>query len=245
MTELQPRQPPPPQAREPPPQLQSPSQLQPPSPSPNLTALPPLPPNLTITPITTSHQLSQFRRITTLLLPIRYSPTFYTEILTSPSTALALIATYTPRAPEPGFPIVVGGIRCRLEEEEEEEDDHPADAPPRRRRLYILTLCVLAPYRGLGLATHLLETVVGAVKGMTGEGGAPPPLLADVYAHVWEANEEARRWYCGRGFWEEDGRVEGYYRRLRPQGAVVVRRGGGGEGAGGKERGAEGDEEVD
>jgi ribosomal protein S18 acetylase RimI-like enzyme len=48
--------------------------------------------------------------------------------------------------------------------------------------------------------------------------------VADVYAHVWEENEEARRWYKGRGFWEEGGRVEGYYRKLKPSGAVIVRR---------------------
>jgi N-alpha-acetyltransferase 50 len=185
--------------------------------------LPPLPAHISLTPITTERQLSQFRRITTLLLPIRYPTTFYTEILTSPSTALALIVTY---APPHTPPTVVGGIRCRFEEKEEES---PAtDSRKTKRSLYILTLCVLAPYRGLGLATHLLERMCA---GWGPEG--------DVYAHVWEANEEARRWYRRRGFWEEEGRVEGYYRRLRPQGAVVVRRGILVEGRGRGEAGAE------
>ncbi|KAI9765933.1 MAG: hypothetical protein M1840_007074 [Geoglossum simile] len=116
--------------------------------------------------------------------------------------------------------MVVGGIRCRLEEggDEEKEEVEGETNPPRgiKRLLYILTLCVLAPYRSLGLASHLLEGVVRmCARGACGGG---------VYAHVWEANEEARRWYRTRGFWEEEGRVEGYYRRLRPQGAVVVRR---------------------
>ena len=45
-----------------------------------------------------------------------------------------------------------------------------------------------------------------------------------VYAHVWEANAEGLDWYIKRGFTVEDGVVEGYYRRLKPDGARVVRR---------------------
>src|SRR5579862_1233841 len=91
----------------------SPQAQKPPDPAPNL---PPLPAHLSLTPITTEHQLSQFRRITTLLLPIPYPASFYTETLTSPSTALALIATY---APPQTAATVVGGIRCRVEERDE------------------------------------------------------------------------------------------------------------------------------
>lgn len=48
--------------------------------------------------------------------------------------------------------------------------------------------------------------------------------VREVYAHVWEANEEGVEWYVKRGFVVVGGVVERYYRRLRPQGAVVVRR---------------------
>lgn len=47
--------------------------------------------------------------------------------------------------------------------------------------------------------------------------------MTEVYAHVWEANEEALEWYVRRGF-EVQGVVEGYYTKLRPGGARVVRR---------------------
>ncbi len=47
--------------------------------------------------------------------------------------------------------------------------------------------------------------------------------MTGVYAHVWEANGEALEWYAKRGF--EAGEVDrGYYRRLKPDGARVVRR---------------------
>lgn len=48
--------------------------------------------------------------------------------------------------------------------------------------------------------------------------------LAEIYAHVWEVNEEGVEWYVKRGFVVVGGLVETYYRRLRPQGARVVRR---------------------
>jgi len=83
-------------------------------------------------------------------------------------------------------------------------------------RVYVQTLSVLSPYRGMGVGTALLEAVVAAgVRGFGATG---------VYAHVWEANPEALEWYGKRGF--EVGEVEGgYYRRLKPGGARVVRRG--------------------
>lgn len=81
--------------------------------------------------------------------------------------------------------------------------------------LYISTLCVLSPYRSYGIATHLLQTIlVRAVK----EYG-----VKEVGAHVWEANEEGLLWYAKRGF-REESKEEGYYRRLNPQGAVVLKR---------------------
>lgn len=73
-----------------------------------------------------------------------------------------------------------------------------------------MTLCTLSPYRGLGVAGRLLEAVVG--RG-----------VREVYAHVWEMNVEGIGWYARRGFEVEDV-VAGYYRRLRPDGARVVRR---------------------
>ena len=41
---------------------------------------------------------------------------------------------------------------------------------------------------------------------------------------MWEANTDALEWYEKRGFEVEKGVVEGYYRKLRPTGARVVRR---------------------
>lgn len=47
--------------------------------------------------------------------------------------------------------------------------------------------------------------------------------IRSVTAHVHEANDEGLHWYAARGFKVEDGVVEGYYRRLNPTGARIVR----------------------
>lgn len=48
--------------------------------------------------------------------------------------------------------------------------------------------------------------------------------VKEIYAHVWESNEEALEWYVKRGFEVEEKVVDGYYRKLRPSGARIVRR---------------------
>lgn len=44
-----------------------------------------------------------------------------------------------------------------------------------------------------------------------------------VTAHVWEANDEGLEWYKKRNF-EILGKEEDYYRKLRPQGAFLMRK---------------------
>ena len=186
----------------------------------------PLPPNITIEP-TTASTLPSFRRILTLLLPIRYPDNFYSESITSPGpSSLSHVATWLqpvrafrqdhasssssplvdPLSPAPIS--VVGGIQCRLE---------PSPNDPPSQHLYIQTLAILSPYRGLGIATSLLNTIITTAL-------THHERVTEIYAHVWEANEEALGWYLRRGFSMESGVVKGYYRRLKPGGARVVRR---------------------
>jgi N-alpha-acetyltransferase 50 len=47
--------------------------------------------------------------------------------------------------------------------------------------------------------------------------------IRTVTAHVHETNEGGLKWYSARGFDIQDGIVEGYYRRLKPGGARIVR----------------------
>lgn len=97
-------------------------------------------------------------------------------------------------------PRLVGAIRCRL---------LPSS------QLYISTIGILAPFRTHGIAMHLLQEVVRRAVELHS--------VRCVTAHVWEANEEGLEWYKKRNF-EILGKEEGYYRKLRPQGALLLRK---------------------
>ena len=156
------------------------------------------------------------------------------------ATSLRLAPAAKRGAADAGGPLVVGGIACRLEPLDAPDPPGRADraqmAPAANGStaavvdasvqveyaLYVQTLAVLSAFRGQGVGTALLEDAVGAA---VREGAAEGRRVVSVYAHVWEANDEALAWYRARGFTVEEGVAPGYYRRLTPGGARVVRRG--------------------
>ncbi|KAL1849461.1 hypothetical protein Plec18170_007368 [Paecilomyces lecythidis] len=207
-------------------------------------------PHITIDPVRTAH-IPSLSRITGLLLPIRYPSSFYTATITDPVIAsLSRVAVYhghpVAAAPErasiagrddtasgSGTDKVIGGIRCRLERQVQqttrpgEEKPHDQQEPT---NLYIQTLHLLSPHRGHGVAASLLNSILFSKP--PSSGVKPPYRVSDlvkhynirsVTAHVHEANDEGLQWYTARGFKVEDGVVEGYYRRLKPTGARIVR----------------------
>lgn len=176
----------------------------------------PLPPNLTIEPVT-SRTLQAYRRLITLLLPIRYPDKFYHESLenATPDSIALCVLWQEPGTPEPK---VIAGIQCRrVDTPISPTSTSPNTSVTTLQTLYIQTLATLAPYRSLGVATALLDGAIAtAIRKYQ--------HVTSVYAHVWEANTDALEWYVKRGFEVEKGVVEGYYRKLRPAGARVVRR---------------------
>lgn len=146
------------------------------------------------------HHLPSIRRLTSTTLPVRYGDAFFTTTLTDPIVSqLSRVVLYA-SAP-------VGWIRCLLE---------PCSPKSTLSQIYIQALALLSPYRNLGLATLLLETILSSSI-------AQAQSTVCIYAHVWEKNEDALEWYAKRGF-RRVMLVERYYRRLRPGGAWIVRR---------------------
>ena len=118
----------------------------------------------------------------------------------------------------------IGGIRGKVEEVASspvgEDEDGNLDEGTRKKKvkIYIMTLCVRGPFRQLGVGKMLVDWIC--------EGGGLEREkfeVVEVYAHVWEMNEEALVWYRKRGFMVGEEVLEGYYRRLKPGGARVVR----------------------
>ncbi|XP_073285283.1 uncharacterized protein [Primulina huaijiensis] len=135
--------------------------------------------------------LMQLKKLNTALFPVRYNDKYYADALTSGE--FTKLAYYSD--------ICVGSIACRLEKK-----DSGAI------RVYIMTLGVLAPYRGLGVGSRLLNHVLDlCVKQNIGE----------VYLHVQTNNEDAIKFYMKFGF-EITETIHNYYTNITPPDCYVV-----------------------
>ncbi|KAJ5887433.1 hypothetical protein N7495_007474 [Penicillium taxi] len=188
-------------------------------------------PQITIETVKTAH-IPSLTRVTCLLLPIRYPNSFYTATITDPVIAsLSRVAIYhdhpiaevQENGSSMGTDRVIGGILCRLE-----RPDLSQGTDETATNLYIQTLHLLSPYRGHGVAVALLNSLLyeGSSDSKTPSevsGLVKHYNIRSVTAHVHEANEDGLKWYTSRGFKLQDDVVEGYYRRLKPSGARIVR----------------------
>lgn len=181
--------------------------------APSETSLRSLHPQVILEPLSKTN-LPGFKRVNSTLLPIPYTRKFYDEIFTDPVAAsITLVAVWnddTFEQPSQENRKVVGGIRCRIL-----HDPSTNGTKTGKPMLYISTMTLLSPYRHLGIAAHLLARVERVAREKYRVGA--------VGAHVWVANAEGLEWYRKRGF-EEVKKEEGYYSRLKPTGAVVVRK---------------------
>ncbi|OTA99983.1 hypothetical protein M426DRAFT_324633 [Hypoxylon sp. CI-4A] len=172
-------------------------------------------PRASISAILPEH-IPALRRITSLLLPIAYPDSFYAKLadpLSSGAFSRVLLwnDSSDPNAPS-SSPKVIGGLVCRPEP----SPFTPSSARQKPNALYIQSLVLLAPYRSLGLAAALLDEVARVAA-------ESRFACAEVYAHVWTDNEDGLRWYLARRF-VKHGQVNGYYFKLRPDSAYIVRR---------------------
>lgn len=174
------------------------------------SSMPPLPANLpreaSIRPIT-AQDLNALRRINALLLPVSYPDGFYQRAVANP---FSRVITWAHEGAEPK---VVGGVVCRVEPP---MDTKSAGQVP--QKLYIQSLCLLSPYRGMGLINAALDNIIAAAV-------ADSELdVRSVTAHVWTENEDGLKWYQNRGFKCQDQPIRGYYIKLRPDSAWLVSR---------------------
>ena len=210
----------------------------PPGGVPVLPSPPSLPAGATIVPLAEQH-VPALRRINSLLLPVAYPDSFYARALDPLASGLFSRAILWQDS-DAAAPKVVGGLICRLEPNTfVDAQGRPLDRPPPAaahqprtadvplntpyHSIYIQSLALLSPYRGLGLAAAALEHIVASAVLLPAAGSSIDART--IYAHVWTENDEGLRWYEARGF-ARDGPepVKGYYFKLRPDTAWVVRR---------------------
>lgn len=143
----------------------------------------------------TDKNLEQLKVLNQVIFPINYQHKVYQDMLACGE--VTQLAYHND--------VVIGAIGCRMERTPEP-------------KLYILTLGVLAPYRGMGVGSRLLTRVLQTVESSL-------PEVTEAFLHVQTSNEEAIAFYQRFGFHRAEV-VEGYYKRnrLEPPDAVVLRR---------------------
>ncbi|KAJ7966137.1 N-alpha-acetyltransferase 50 [Quillaja saponaria] len=135
--------------------------------------------------------LMQLKKLNVALFPVRYNEKYYADALASGE--FTKLAYYSD--------ICVGGIACRLEKKE-----------GGAVCVYIMTLGVLAPYRGLGIGTRLLNHVLDLCSKQN---------ISEVYLHVQTNNEEAISFYKKFGF-EITETIQNYYTNITPPDCYVL-----------------------
>ncbi|MED6205352.1 hypothetical protein PIB30_016729 [Stylosanthes scabra] len=138
--------------------------------------------------------LMQLKKLNIALFPVRYNEKYYSDALASGE--FTKLAYYSD--------ICVGAIACRLEKKESGG----------QIRVYIMTLGVLAPYRGLGIGTKLLNHVLDLCSKQN---------IAEVYLHVQTNNEDAINFYKKFGF-EITETIQNYYTNITPPDCYVLTR---------------------
>lgn len=179
------------------------------------------------------------RRINSLLLAIAYPDSFYHRVLDPAVSGLfSRVILWHDDDSAGTEPAVVGGIVCRLEPSPFAANGTPpvtaaagksvyglpqqqaaAPAPGGEQAIYIQSLALLSPYRSQGLAAAALEEIIASAA-----RAAPALNVRAIYAHVWTENTDGLAWYTARRFVRSDPPIAGYYFKLRPDTAWIVRR---------------------
>ncbi|KAM7490309.1 hypothetical protein LguiA_033230 [Lonicera macranthoides] len=133
--------------------------------------------------------IMQLKKLNSILFPVRYNHKYYSDSLASGD--FTKLAYYSETC--------VGAIACQLEKKEGGD-----------LRVYIMTLGVLAPYRGLG--TQLLNHVLDLCSKQD---------IGEIYLHVQTDNEEAINFYKKFGF-EITETIHNYYTHITPADCYVV-----------------------
>jgi ribosomal protein S18 acetylase RimI-like enzyme len=144
----------------------------------------------------TDNNVEMLRKVNAACFPISYNDSFYSDVVARKDEGLNKFAYYG------GF--VIGAVCTRVEHMQEDES---------RSRLYIMTLGVLAAYRGREVGTQLIQSVLDHYD-QNKEGEFDN--VDEIALHVQISNEDAIRFYTERFGFIKGEMVENYYRRIDP-----------------------------
>lgn len=166
--------------------------------------------------------VASVRMLNSVVLPVQYSDKFYADLLKLRAEFVhmayykdvfvgAICARVEPARPPAGAVGPGGGGGGSAE-----GVVHGAKGVSgSETSLYIMTLGVLAPYRGRGIGSALVRRVLDEAE--------KEPRITSVYLHVQTSNTDAIKLYERLGF-EVGEKIEGYYKRVDPPDCFVLRK---------------------
>ena len=142
----------------------------------------------------------KLRKINTAAFPIQYNEGFYQDVLKRNNEELNKFA-YSNE-------FVIGAVCARIED---------IDASSGNKRLYIMTLAVLAAYRGRGIGGELIKSLLDYCdRQRTTNSQQGDALISEIALHVHISNDDAIRFYVEKFGFIQGPMVENYYRRIDP-----------------------------
>jgi ribosomal protein S18 acetylase RimI-like enzyme len=138
------------------------------------------------------NNIEQMKLLNATIFPVKYQEKFYRDcVACGDVTQLAY-----------DNDVLVGAIACRLEAKE-----------GGKAKLYIMTLGVLAPYRGEGVGALLLKHSLSVAL--------EDPNIEEAYLHVQTNNDGAIRFYEREGF-QVTEMIKNYYKRIDPPDCYIL-----------------------
>jgi len=98
----------------------------------------------------------------------------------------------------------------------------PSSSIPNKKRLYIMTLGVLAAYRGYGVGEQLVQSIIdyyeeGRKHSFQGQGTQDLAQVEEISLHVHTSNEGAIRFYVEKFGFQKGDIIRNYYtQRIEP-----------------------------
>lgn len=179
--------------------------------------------------------LIQLKRINDACFPVQYNDNFYREVLQLPRQ-LNKLAYWNDFCVGAVCARICGGPPLRVcrqrsrsfhreqqttrteeasqDELERNDDEEPQSTGSNNARLYIMTLAVLAPYRGRGIASQLLQSILDFCQSPSCQ--QQYVSITEVALHVQISNKDAIRLYTDRFGFEIGEMIQNYYKRIDP-----------------------------
>mmetsp|Transcript_4691 Transcript_4691/g.9746 ORF Transcript_4691/g.9746 Transcript_4691/m.9746 type:complete len:192 (-) Transcript_4691:147-722(-) len=164
--------------------------------------------------------IEQLRKVNLACFPVQYQEKYYKDVSETKSDGLCKFAYWN------GF--VVGAACSRIEplnakksiedDENNNSKENGGDSTPDEKggekRIYIMTLGVLAAYRGRTIGAQLIQSILDHYESQK----SSPELkdVTEIALHVQISNDDALKFYIEKFGFEKGEMVENYYKRIDP-----------------------------